>query len=277
LPATFGLAAVQKMQGKYQAAIKGFKDYLVMNPDTTSSKYKEAKDQIQACIWAMELIKFNDEDLEIAQLGQEVNTEFSEFAPVQFQDKLFFSSLRFTTASNPLDLGLTNDNEHTAHIAFNKAEDQLFFNICSYSDGNKIQCKIYTRIKSVDNTWGKAIILPESINVLNKTTTQPASDRIGGKGGLDLWMAYIEADGQFSTPTNLTALNTDKDDLSPFFHNYTQTLYFSSNGQKSLGGHDVYKTTLQNEEWQEIIHTGFQSRIQFLFIRPRSINLSSNG
>jgi len=82
-----------------------------------------------------------------------------------------------------------------------------------------------------------------------------ASDRIGGKGGLDLWMAYIEADGQFSTPTNLTALNTDKDDLSPFFHNYTQTLYFSSNGQKSLGGHDVYKTTLQNEEWQEIIHT----------------------
>ena len=70
-------------------------------------------------------------------------------------------------------------------------------------------------------------------------------------------MAYIEADGQFSTPTNLTALNTDKDDLSPFFHNYTQTLYFSSNGQKSLGGHDVYKTTLQNEEWQEIVHTGF--------------------
>ncbi len=294
LPATFGLAVVQKMQGKYQAALQGFNDYLVMNPDQNSVQHKDAKAQIQACLWAMELIKFNDKDLEINQLGKEVNTDFSDFAPVLHQNKLLFSSLRFKsedkknkiakkyskvlelkeggTESTPFDLGLADEKKHTAHIAFNKSEDRLFFNICNYSAGSKIQCKIYTRVKLGDNTWSEATILPEIINASDKTTTQPnvgydenldkeilffSSDRMGGKGGLDLWMSYLDANGQPATPVNLKELNTDKDDLSPFFHNYTQTLYFSSNGQKSLGGHDVYKTTLQNEAWQEIIHTGF--------------------
>lgn len=294
LPATFGLAMVQKMQGKYQEAINGFNDYLVMNPDSASIEHKEAKAQIQACLWAMELIKFNDKDLEINQLGKEVNTDFSDFAPVLYQDKLLFSSLRFksedkkrkiskkysrvlelrpdTTVATAFDLGLSDQEMHTAHIAFNKAENRLFFNICDYSSGSKIQCKIYYRAKAVDGTWSDAKALPESINVNGNTTTQPnvgydenldkeilffASDRIGGKGGLDIWMSYLDESGQPTNPTNLRTLNTEKDELTPFFHNYTQTLYYSSNGQKSLGGHDVYKTTLQNEEWQEIIHTGF--------------------
>ncbi len=294
LPATFGLAMVQKMQGKYQEAINGFNDYLVMNPDTTNIQHKDAKNQIQACLWAMELIKFNDKDLEITQLGKEVNTDFSDFAPVLHQNKLLFSSLRFkaedkknkrdkkysrvlelkpdSTVATPYDLGLINKEVHTAHIAFNKAEDRLFFNVCGYSEGSNIKCKIYTRVKAANGTWSKPTMLPETINVKEKTTTQPnvgydenlkkeilffASDRLGGKGGLDLWMAYLDRNGQPSNPINISALNTDKDELSPFFHNYTQTLYYSSNGRKSLGGHDIYKTTLQEEAWEEIIHTGF--------------------
>jgi len=294
LPATFGLAVVQKMQGKYQAAIKGFNDYLVMNPDTATVNHKEAKAQIQACHWAMELIKFNDKDLKISQLGKKVNSEFSDFAPVMYQNKLLFSSLRYkfedkkqkvtkkyakvlelrpdTTVATPFDFGLADKKTPTAHIAFTKAENRLFFNICDYSTGSKIKCKIYSRVKSADGTWGEAKVLPESINAFEKTTTQPnvgydenlekeilffASDRIGGKGGLDLWMSYLDESGQPTRPINVKELNTEKDELSPFFHNYTQTLYYSSNGRKSLGGHDVYKTTLQNEAWQEITHTGF--------------------
>ena len=294
LPATFGLALVQKMQGKYPEAIKGFNEYLIMNPDSSSTNHREAKFQIQACLWAMELIKFNDKDLKIRQLGTEVNTEFSDFAPVVHNNKLLFSALKFKSEdkknkatkkyskvlelkegakeATPFDLGLADEKKHTAHIAFDKAGNRLFFNICNYSNGSKIQCKIYTRVKLGDNTWSEAIALPEIINAVDKTTTQPnigydknlgkeilffASDRMGGKGGLDLWMSYFDEKGQPTSPINLKQLNTDKDEISPFFHNYTQTLYFSSNGQKSLGGHDVYKTTLQNEVWQEIIHTGF--------------------
>lgn len=50
---TYGLAMVLKMQGKYATAIQGFKDYLVINPDTTSKVHQEAEAQIQACNWAI--------------------------------------------------------------------------------------------------------------------------------------------------------------------------------------------------------------------------------
>ena len=83
------------------------------------------------------------------------------------------------------------------------------------------------------------------------------SDRVGGLGGKDIWYAYLDEEGQPSKPINLKAINTAKDDLSPFFHNYTQTLYFSSEGRKSLGGLDIYKTVKIKEKWTEVNHTGF--------------------
>ena len=83
------------------------------------------------------------------------------------------------------------------------------------------------------------------------------SDRTGGVGGTDLWMTYLDERGQPTTPANIKELNTPKDEMSPFFHNYTQTLYFSSNGRISLGGLDIYKAALQKKQWKDITHTGF--------------------
>lgn len=292
---TFGLAMVQKMQGEYEVAIKGFTDYLLINADTTSQTYKEAEKQIQACKWSIELIKIDDKDLVIRHLKSAINTDFSDFSPHPYEDKLLFSSLQFVPSGKnrsgkkkyskilqfekenqtliPFDLGLTNEETHTAHITFNKAGNQLFFNICEYVEGSsKIQCKIYTRNKIDQTNWGPALKLPLSVNQEGATTTQPAvgydeksgmemlffvSDRAGGLGGTDLWMTYLDDRGQPINPINIKALNTSKDEMSPFFHNYTQTLYFSSNGQISLGGHDVYKSALIEKDWSTIIHTGF--------------------
>ena len=97
---TYGLAMVLKMQGKYATAIQGFKDYLVINPDTTSKVHQEAEAQIQACNWAIELTKIYDKDLVIQQLGSAVNTDFSDFSPYLYQDKLLYSSLKFVPQNN---------------------------------------------------------------------------------------------------------------------------------------------------------------------------------
>ncbi len=291
---TYGLAMVLKMQGKYTRAIKGFNDYLVIIPDTTAKLHQEVKAQIQACTWAIDLTKIFDKDLEIQQLGSAINTDFSDFSPYSYQDKLLFSSLRFVAQNKKkksnkkyskilqyqegdgpaeaFDLGLSDEEAHAAHITFNKAGNQLFFSVCHYEDGSKIQCDLYTRKKVDQNNWGPALKLPPTINQEGTTTTQPAvgydeksgqevlffvSDRQGGQGGTDLWMTYLDERGQTINPQNIKALNTDKDEMSPFFHNYTQTLYFSSNGQISLGGHDVYKSALQDKTWSPITHTGF--------------------
>lgn len=290
---TYGLAMVLKMQGKYTAAIDRFNDYLVIIPDTTAKFHQEAKTQIQACKWSIELTKIFDKDLEIQQLGEAINTNFSDFSPYIYQDKLLFSSLRFIAQNNKksnkkyskvlqylaesntseaFNLGLSDEETHTAHVAFNKAGTQSFFSVCHYEDGSKINCELYTRKKDAQNNWGPAIKLPPTINQEGATTTQPAvgynkiagkeilfyvSDRQGGQGGTDLWMTYLDEKGQPINPLNIKELNTDKDEMSPFFHNYTQTLYFSSNGRISLGGHDVYKSALQDKNWSPITHTGF--------------------
>lgn len=290
---TLGLALVLKMQGKYTEAIQVFNDYLVINPDSTSQEHLEVKSEIQACKWAIELTKIYDKDLVIQHLNSAVNTTFSDFSPYPFEDKLLFSSLKFIPQEKkkksskkyskilelnpngtiePFDLGLTNEEAHTAHIAFNKARNQLFFSVCEYVDGSKIQCKIYTRKKIDAVNWGPSQILSEDVNQEGVTSTQPAlgydeksdkeilffvSDRKGGIGGIDLWMTYLDSDGKTGNPINIKALNTVKDEQSPFFHNYTQTLYFSSNGRISLGGHDIYKSAIKGNGWEKVSHTGF--------------------
>ena len=293
---TFGLAVVQKMQGKYQEAIQGFEDYLLINTDTTTIENQDARTQIQACKWAIDLTKIYDEDLVIEHLKSAVNSDFSDFSPFFYEDTLVYSSLQFipeskknksnkkyskilkfqegNKAPTKFDLGLSDEETHTAHITFNKEGDQIYFTICQYVEGSRIQCEIYTRKKIDASNWGEAQALPEFINQEGTTNTQPAvgydektaketlyfvSDRPNEKGqrDLDIWMSFLEENGQPTQPINIKALNTSKDEMSPFFHNYTQTLYFSSNGRISLGGHDIYKTTFNNEKWGTPIHTGF--------------------
>ena len=195
LPAMLGLATVQKMQGDYKNAISGFKNYLLLNPDSSSVGHIEAKNQIQACNWATDLVKFNDRDLIISQLGDEVNTDFSDFAPVRYGDKLLFSSLRFsptdnqkdnskryskvlelkdgTTEAKEFELDISNEDLHSAHIAFNEAKNRMYFNICHFKEGNIINCKIYFRNQVSDTVWTKPIALPENINQKNVTVTHP--------------------------------------------------------------------------------------------------------
>lgn len=292
--AIFWKATVQKMQGKYDEAIAGFEQYLKDNPDDTLQYFKEATDQIEACGWAKELIKYTDNDLKILQLGEEVNSNYSEFGAVDYQGQLLFSSLKFELEKDksdppkkfskvltlkegeyhttPFDLGVTGKDVHTAHTAFNQAEDRLFYNLCHYVDGNIIRCKLYYKDKVSDTLWSEPIKLPESINAVGTTTTHPnvgyneklgkevlyfISDRTGGKGGMDIWYSALDENGLPEFPQNLASVNTTKDEYSPFFHTYSQTLYFSSDGRKSLGGFDIYKSEYKEGKWQAIDHTGY--------------------
>ena len=119
--------------------------------------------------------------------------------------------------------------------------------------------------------WLPARKLPSPVNNETYTTTQPAlgknlrtgneilyfvSDRPGGKGGLDIW--YTEYDpktGTYRNPVDLNnKVNTIADECTPFYHNSTQTLYFSSKGMKNmLGGFDIFTTTGSPRKWTEAL------------------------
>lgn len=66
-----------------------------------------------------------------------------------------------------------------------------------------------------------------------------ASDKPGGKGGMDLYFCTKQIDNSWSDPINISALNTSENEIFPTFDN-TGNLYFASNGLPGLGGLDVF-------------------------------------
>lgn len=84
------------------------------------------------------------------------------------------------------------------------------------------------------------------------------SDRKGTFGGLDLYRSDLDANGNWTTPVNLgPEINTRFDEKSPFIHPDGKTLYFSTKGHNSLGGYDIFKSTLTDDKWTTPVNLGF--------------------
>lgn len=86
-----------------------------------------------------------------------------------------------------------------------------------------------------------------------------SSDREGGFGGRDIYRIVKLPDGKWSQPQNLgPTINTKYDEDSPFISVDNKTLYFSHNGDRSMGGFDVFVAVLDEEnEWSDPINLGY--------------------
>lgn len=70
------------------------------------------------------------------------------------------------------------------------------------------------------------------------------------KGGLDLYVSFLEEDSTWTEPINIGAdINTAGDEVSPFMAADDQTLYFSSNGYSGFGGSDVFAVKRLDDTW----------------------------
>jgi len=85
------------------------------------------------------------------------------------------------------------------------------------------------------------------------------SDRKGGFGGRDIYRVVKLPDGEWSAPINVgPKINGPMDEESPFIAVDNKTLYFSSNGPKSMGGFDVFVSVLdENNAWSDAINLGY--------------------
>ena len=164
---------------------------------------------------------------------------------------------------------INNKIDHNANVVIEPVSKRLYFTRCKKSNSNKLTYEIYFS-DFKDGKWLDAIRLSNKVNLAGYTATQPAiassingdilyfvSNRPGGMGGLDIWYTVVSKDGNCSEPVNLgKSINTDDDEITPFYDNQTQTLYFSSNGRKSIGNFDVYKSEGSFSKWKEPINMG---------------------
>ncbi|MBO7477588.1 MAG: PD40 domain-containing protein, partial [Salinivirgaceae bacterium] len=84
------------------------------------------------------------------------------------------------------------------------------------------------------------------------------SDRPGGFGGHDIYVATLNKKGEWDEPVNLgEQINTKFNEESPYIHYDGQTLFFSSQGHNTIGGKDIFKSKRVNGQWTEPENLGF--------------------
>ncbi|MCC6461693.1 MAG: tetratricopeptide repeat protein, partial [Saprospiraceae bacterium] len=258
-------------------------------PAASKETRELVKTGLANCTWAEEALDaLQMTNIRLDTLPKGVNTRYSEYSPIWADSLLYFASyggfpyredektperrfIQVITAEPMLDTILVRpasfneEDRHTAYATFNRDKSVLYYAVGKNNGAHQIRFELYRRKRNALNAWGPAERLPNSINVAEHTNTQPnvgilpgettetlffVSDRPGGKGGKDIWFSRIENDS-FAQPVNLSALNTPADDVSPFYHTFTQTLYFSSTGyrQHSLGGFDIYHSERTKTGW----------------------------
>jgi len=286
----FWLANMKQQQGKYADAKRGYELYLSENGGDDAYYTQRAEKELKACEWALEKFANPDKSISVSHLDGGINTQYSEFGARDTEDGLYYSSLSFVEGESENKpskllskvllsedrslgggvLGEANKEKlHSAHTAFNRDNTRMYYTICDYFLGNDIKCNLYYKDISESGTYGEEVKLPQAINLESYTSTQPAvgydaltdqellffvTDKIGGVGKLDIWFSAIDDNGNFSEPINAKEINTEEDDITPFFHNPSNVLYFSSNGRQSLGGHDVYRSDKGEMAFKEPIH-----------------------
>jgi len=177
------------------------------------------------------------------------------------------------------NVGLWNEGDfnsagvNTGNGAYSPDKHNFYFTRCEKVYKGKILCNIYQSTRK-DGQWQPAELLPEFINLPKFTTTQPAvgtdsktgrevlyfvSDRDEGKGGLDIWYTMYDARKKaWNIPKNCgSKINTGGDEVTPYIDQMTRNLYFSSNGQASLGEMDIFRSLGENSKWLDAENIGY--------------------
>jgi hypothetical protein len=76
-----------------------------------------------------------------------------------------------------------------------------------------------------------------------------ASNRVGGIGGVDIYVSRRQSDGSWSDPQNVgPGVNSTCDELSPWVSGDGRWLYFASSGHNTVGGYDIFRAPIVGDQ-----------------------------
>ena len=234
----------------------------------------------------------NPNDFRITPIN-DLNTEFPEYRPkLNAEENVMFFTSRRSGGSNALkdeegnffeDIFMSvkehdvwtdpilvqdkiNSQGHDACL-YLSPDGQLMYVYRQSADGNE-QAGIY-QVKKDGDGWGELELLESSINSKFWETDASldtygniiffTSDRDGGYGGKDIWMMKKLPNGQWAEAQNLGEnINTIYDEDGPYLHPDGKTLYFSSQGHQTMGGHDFLMSTMEEDgSFSEPVNMGY--------------------
>ncbi|MBN1950607.1 MAG: PD40 domain-containing protein [Bacteroidales bacterium] len=271
------LGRAYHVNNMFNEAIESYQRFLnLASPDEFDHDVVRA--DIEACQRAKktvnEKIYFSPKNL-----GAKINSQREDFNPVISGDgkvMIFNRKLPFYTGvfisykgtnnqwSEPVDLTpefAVDDDSYATGLSYHG--DELFVYRSDNYDGN-----IYTS-KRLNNKWAPLEKLNDNINTKyweSHASLSPdgqslifTSNRAGGYGGLDIYKSKRNSNGEWGEPVNLgPVVNSPSNEDTPFLSNGGNTLFFSSEGHSTIGGYDVFVSTLNsNGTWTPPQNMGY--------------------
>ncbi|HWS01684.1 MAG TPA: OmpA family protein [Prolixibacteraceae bacterium] len=153
---------------------------------------------------------------------------------------------------------MINTVEEEGAPSFDKSGNTLFFTRSSSEKGEDAKVGIFESTL-ISGTWGrpaKLTIGRDSLLMAQPSVSKEgdliyfASNRTGGFGGNDIWVAEKKGESSWGEPRNLGAgINTAGNEMFPFIRE-NGALYFASDSHVGLGGLDIFKATPDaNGQW----------------------------
>ena len=254
---------------------------------------EDTRRQLEMCATAKELMA-NPVQVNITPLSRTINTDFPEYSPVisldentvyftsrrlrkdssnanslEISDKLYYEDIYVSYRdsrgiwSEPELININRSDDHDATIGISADGQNLF--IYKDLDGNGA----LFMSKKENGQWSSPELLGSDINTNYYETHVTVSadgnrlyfvsDRKGGHGGKDIYRCIKLPNGEWSAAQNLgPTINTPHDEDGPFIHPDDRTLYFSSNGHKTMGGYDIFFSKLQDDStWSAPENIGY--------------------
>ena len=285
------LGLLHKNKGYYKIAIQYFNKFYKKYKNTKrfpeyANLVKSAEAHIKGCENAL-ISKENASSIKIFHIDSNVNSKLSEYAPFMNDTSLIFSSLRKTNEdevfskiysarfkqdtfyqAQPLSEFINESNTNVANACLYK--NFLFFTKCRPINATEFECKIFVS-QYINHHWTSPVELTYEINHPRYTTTHPyatkwkdknvlffSSNRPNGMGSMDIWYTFFDDQLNFEKPINAgKSINSEYDEITPFFDPLKDRLYFSSNTPLSFGGFDIFYSQWTKNSFENPVNIGF--------------------
>jgi peptidoglycan-associated lipoprotein len=278
-------AEVLRSNGKYDEAIKNYQKFLGYQPND-----ERALNGIISCNTSKDLMsKLTQYIIENLKEINSRFSDYGAVYPGLIETELVFSSARDDATGkkkNPVtgefnadiyravynaerkkwDLPkrldesmMINTGDDEGAPCFDKGGNTIYFTRSVSEKGEDAKVGIFESTL-VSGSWSRPVKLSigrDSLLTAHPSLSQDGSkiyfvsNRPGGFGGNDIWMAEKVGEGKWGEAKNLgPQINTAGNEIFPFIRDNGE-LYFSSDSHVGLGGLDIFKATpLEKDGWK---------------------------
>ncbi|MCW3070671.1 MAG: hypothetical protein JWO44_561 [Bacteroidetes bacterium] len=285
------MAKAYHLDMQWDKAITEYKAFqaTLTKVDEFKDLIEEVNKHIAECLTGKELVK-KPLRVFIDNVGAEINSQYPDYGPVISADEsvMLFTSRRPNTTGGAIDPGINeyyediyistkkdgkwttaqnmgkpiNTEDHDANSGLS-ADGQKFLIYIGKNNGDLYEAELK------GESWSKPERMNKNINTdfhESSACYSPDGKSVyfvsdkpdGGLGDRDIYMSTKDEKGKWGKAVNLgPTINTAYGEEGVFIHPDGKTMYFSSQGHKTMGGYDIFKSVLENGKWSDPVNLGY--------------------